>query len=304
MSNRKRASVTSQSARGALGTGGILDRIGKQFTPDEEGNVAVKEVPLKMIVANPYQPRQTFQEDSIKELGQSIQKHGFYGHLLVRQKGRRYELVYGERRLRAAQSIGMEKLPVQIRELEDAEMLEIAITENVQREDLHPVDEAQAYDRMRQELGCSIRDIADKIGKSKSYVATLLSVLRYPEITEAVRTADLPIRTAEELAKIDDEALRKDLLTQVLAGNLDRNDLIQRRQDALEKANQSAENPKPVVRNADVSKVIPTFKRTMRKLKKQPIGQLSAEEKPQAIAILKEIAAKANEMIIELADDI
>jgi len=224
--------------------------------------------------------------------------------LLVRQKGRRYELVYGERRLRAAQSIGMEKLPVQIRELEDAEMLEIAITENVQREDLHPVDEAQAYDRMRQELGCSIRDIADKIGKSKSYVATLLSVLRYPEITEAVRTADLPIRTAEELAKIDDEALRKDLLTQVLAGNLDRNDLIQRRQDALEKANQSAENPKPVVRNADVSKVIPTFKRTMRKLKKQPIGQLSAEEKPQAIAILKEIAAKANEMIIELADDI
>jgi ParB-like chromosome segregation protein Spo0J len=144
--------------------------------------------------------------------------------------GRRYQLAYGERRLRAAQIAGLTTLPIQVRELNDEQMLEISLTENIQREDLHPLDEARAYARLQEELGYSVREIAAKVGKGKSYVATLLSLLRYPDVEQAVRSAAIPVRTAEELAKIKNPDERRRLTNQVIAGNLDRQGLIDARQ--------------------------------------------------------------------------
>ena len=129
----------------------------------------------------------------------------------MRPHGREYQLAYGERRLRAAKLADLTAIPAQVRELSNNQMMEIALTENVLRENLHPVEEARGYLRLQETMGYSVRQIAERIGKSKSYVATLLSLLRYPDLEEAVRTADIPVRTAEELAKIEDATLRRAL---------------------------------------------------------------------------------------------
>ncbi len=109
--------------------------------------------------------------------------------------GRLYQLAYGERRLRAAKLAALQTVPAQVRDLSNHQMMEMALTENVLREDLHPIEEAQAYQQLQQTMGYSIRQIAERIGKSKSYVATLLSLLRFSDVADAVRTADIPVRT-------------------------------------------------------------------------------------------------------------
>lgn len=289
--SKKRARVTDENALATLGAGGILDRLGEELA--DVSAVEVQEVPIGLIKPNPFQPRQSFDEERLQELATSIQEHGFYGHLLVRKRGRWYQLAYGERRLRAAQLAALDTVPVQVRDLTDEQMLEISLTENIQREDLHPVDEAYAYDRLQTDLGYSVREIAAKIGKSKSYVATLLSILRYPDVEQAVRNADIPVRTAEELAKIDDIEERRRLINQVIAGNLDRDGVIAARKRRARTAT--------TVRSADSSQhAIPAFARAFRALDRQSAAQVPPEEREEAANLLKQIIERATALLEEM----
>ena len=287
MANR-RAQLTDESAKTALGGGGILDRIAEELAI-----VSIQEIPLTQIRPNPFQPRQVFPVATIEELAASIRTHGFYGHLLVRKQKRGYQLAYGERRLRAAKLAGLEAIPVQIRELSDKQMLEIALTENVLRENLPPVDEARGYRRLQEEMGYSVRDIAARIGKSSSYVGTLLSLIRYPDLEEAVRSADIPVRTAEELAKIEDAETRRHYIEQVIDGRLDRGKLIATRERGY---------PRATVRSADrqPGDVAAAISRAYRTLERQQSSQVRPTERAEAIRLLQQIIEQARHLLEEL----
>jgi ParB family transcriptional regulator, chromosome partitioning protein len=288
--NRKRAQVTDANAEATLGAGGILARIGVEMP--ETSPLEVHEVAIELVRPNPFQPRQVMDSEGLAELATSIREHGFFGHLLVREDGRWYQLAYGERRLRAAQLAGLKVVPIQVRPLTDEQMLEISITENVQREDLNPVDEAQAYARLQEMLGYTVREISDKIGKSKSYVATLLSILRHAEVADAVRNADIPVRTAEELTKIEDAEERRRLLDQVLAGNLDREGIIEARRKRTGRTS--------LVRNADNLRPVPAISRALRALDGQSVEEITPSERQKAVTLLNQLIQRATALLGEL----
>jgi len=138
------------------------------------------EVPVSAIAANPVQPRTVFNNERLQELSQSIAAHGVIQPLIVRRKGDRYELVAGERRWRAAEMAGLDKIPVVVQDLVDGELLEVSLIENIQREDLNPVEVAQAFDRLAREHGLSHDEIADRTGKNRTTVTNMLRLLRLP----------------------------------------------------------------------------------------------------------------------------
>jgi ParB family chromosome partitioning protein len=214
---RKRAAVSPESAQQALGTD-ILDRI---LEAEDLAELPVREVAVEQIDPNPYQTRQEFEEQGLQELATSIRVHGFYGHLVARQVDDRYQLAYGERRLRAAQRAGLTQLPLAVRELTDEQMMELAITENVLRKDLNPIEEAEAYQHLA-DLGYSLRQISEKVGKSAGHISMLLSLLKKEDVTETVRQEKVGIREAHEITKVEDPARRRELLDRAARGELDR----------------------------------------------------------------------------------
>ena len=149
--------------------------------------MSVRVVPIEMIRPSPFQPRHHFTEAELDALAQSIREKGILQPLLVRPvdaggagPGRGFELVAGERRWRAAQRVGLHEVPVTVRELADSEVLEIALVENLQREDLSALDEAEAYSRLMREFGRSQASLADAVGKSRSHVANTVRLLGLP----------------------------------------------------------------------------------------------------------------------------
>jgi len=143
---------------------------------------------LDQIDASPYQPRHEFNSEAITELAESIKEKGIIQPLLVRPKGDRYELVAGERRLRAALEAGLHEVPVIVRDYTDDEAMEIAIIENIQRENLNPVEEGEAYRMLQETRHLTTREIAERVGKSKSHVANYIKITKYENVKEAVRS--------------------------------------------------------------------------------------------------------------------
>src|SRR4051794_4780782 len=141
----------------------------------------IREIPLDHIEPNPQQPRLAFDETSLAELAASIREHGVLQPVLLRPLGsHRYQLIAGERRWRASRLAGVETVPAMVDEIDDETAMEIAIIENLQREDLSPLDEAAMYDRMIRDYGYSIRRLADKLGKDKGYVENRLRLADAP----------------------------------------------------------------------------------------------------------------------------
>ncbi|SET15023.1 chromosome partitioning protein, ParB family [Salinibacillus kushneri] len=155
------------------------------FFPDvdevDATDESVKEVPINQCRPNPYQPRKTFQADAIEELKESIIQHGILQPIILRKSIKGYEIVVGERRFRAAKEAGLETIPAVVRDLSDNQMMELALLENLQREDLTPIEEAQAYDRLINELGITQEILAQRLGKSRSHIANLVRLLSLPE---------------------------------------------------------------------------------------------------------------------------
>jgi ParB family transcriptional regulator, chromosome partitioning protein len=193
------------------------------LTPDSPTrSVGVRIVQIDHIEPNPEQPRLVFEPDALNELASSIREHGVLQPILVRPLGpNTYQIVAGERRWRASRLAGLETIPALIEEIDDDTALEIAIIENLQREDLTPLDEAAMYDRMVHEHGYSIRKLADKLGKDKGYLENRLRLADAPpEIRELVSLRKDSLSHAYELMKVEDPKKRRRLAEQVARGEL------------------------------------------------------------------------------------
>lgn len=172
------------SKKGGLGKGlGAI--FGENTSPAvekaQEPASAAQELIIKNIAANPYQPRCNFDEEKLQELAASIKEFGVVQPVVVRKKGRSYELVAGERRLRAAGLAGLTKVPAIVKDYDDAKMMEIALIENIQRHDLNPIEEAQGLRRLMQEFKLTQEQTAEKVGRSRSAVTNILRLLNLPE---------------------------------------------------------------------------------------------------------------------------
>lgn len=176
------------SKKGGLGKGlGAI--FGENTSPAvekaQEPASAAQELLIKNIAANPYQPRCNFDEEKLQELAASIKEFGVVQPVVVRKKGRSYELVAGERRLRAAGLAGLTKVPAIVKDYDDAKMMEIALIENIQRHDLNPIEEAQGLRRLMQEFKLTQEQTAEKVGRSRSAVTNILRLLNLPEQVQA-----------------------------------------------------------------------------------------------------------------------
>jgi ParB family chromosome partitioning protein len=185
-------------------------------------SVGVRIIPLERIEPNPQQPRLAFNEETLLELASSVKEHGVLQPILVRPlEGNRYQLIAGERRWRASKLAGLETIPALIEDIDDDTALEIAIIENLQREDISPLDEAAMFDRMVHEHGYSIRKLADKLGKDKGYLENRLRLADAPpEVRELVSLRKDTLSHAYELMKVEDPKKRRRLAEQVAAGQL------------------------------------------------------------------------------------
>jgi ParB/RepB/Spo0J family partition protein len=185
-------------------------------------SVGVRVIPVDRITPNPDQPRMVFDEDALHELSASIREHGVLQPILVRPLGEnRYQLIAGERRWRASREAGHATIPALVEEIDDDTALEIAIIENLQREDLNPLEEATMYDRMIRDHGYSIRKLADKLGKDKGYLENRLRLADAPdEIRELVSLRKDTLSHAYELLKVADPKKRRKLAAQVASGEL------------------------------------------------------------------------------------
>jgi ParB/RepB/Spo0J family partition protein len=193
------------------------------LTPDSPTrSVGVRIVPVDHIDPNPKQPRVLFEEAALEELASSIREHGVLQPILVRPIGpNRYQIVAGERRWRASRLAGLLSIPALIEDIDDETALEISIIENLQREDLTPLDEAAMYDRMVHEHGYSIRKLAEKLGKDKGYLENRLRLAGAPaEIRELVSLRKDSLSHAYELMKVEDPKKRRRLTEQVARGEL------------------------------------------------------------------------------------
>ncbi len=152
---------------------------GQTLESDISGNL--KEIKISEITLNPTQPRKTFSEDSIRELAETIKTHGVIQPIVVKRVNDVYQLISGERRLRACKMAGFVKIPVVVKNYSDAEVMEAAIIENIHREDLNPIDEALAYQAMIDKLSLKVSDVAQRIGKNRTTVANLIRLLQLPE---------------------------------------------------------------------------------------------------------------------------
>ena len=179
----------------------------------------VQIVPIEKVGPNPRQPRRQFNDERLAELAHSIREKGIIEPLIVRQvEGEEFELIAGERRLRAAQLAGLEEVPVLLRRSADRESLEIALIENLQREDLNPVDEARAYLRLSEEFGRTHAEISQEVGKDRTTVTNLLRILRLPQgVLDDVSRGTLSVGHARVLLGVEDPGRQADLALRMVA---------------------------------------------------------------------------------------
>ena len=196
------------------------------ITSEVDKNKILQVLP-DQIKSNPMQPRKDFSRESLKELVESIKQYGIIQPLIVTQKNDQYELIAGERRLRAAQIIGLEKVPVIVRDAEEQEKLELALIENIQRTDLNPVELALAYRKLIDEFNLSQEEMAKRVGKARSSVTNILRVLNLPEeIQLALIDRKISEGHAKILAGLDSEAKQIVLFKKIIRNHLSIEDVI------------------------------------------------------------------------------
>jgi len=210
--------------------------------PFQQEDGAVADIEVSRIESNPLQPRRDFPSESLQELTASIARDGMLQPLVVRSKGRGYQLVVGERRLRAAKMAGLERVPAKIfAELDDNRMLELALVENLQREDLNPIDLANGLQELIDRFEFTQEQVAEKIGKQRATVANLLRLLKLPkEIQESVRSGDLSMGHARALLAVEDPKVQRVLFRQTLARKLS----VRRIEQLIQKIGAESVQPK------------------------------------------------------------
>jgi len=207
----------------------------------------VASLPIDALFPNPYQPRTSFAEESLTDLSRSIQEIGVIQPLIVRQAvGGHYEIVAGERRWRAAKMAGLTKIPAVVRALSDSESLEIALIENVQREDLNPLDTAEAYDTLIKKFSYTHEALAQRIGKDRTNITNYLRLLKLPDpIKEDLRTERLSMGHARTLLALDDLSLQLNLSKKIVKRRLSVRELERIVQNYRKKQSPVVDTPRP-----------------------------------------------------------
>lgn len=194
------------------------------FIPEEYGilkDERLADVPIGQVKPNPAQPRKRFDEAAIAELASSIKSSGVLQPIVVVPEGDHYKIIIGERRWRAAQSAGLQKVPVLIRNIPKSQQVEISLVENLQREDLNPIEVAQAYERLIAEMGLTQQEIADKVGRDRSSVANTLRLLKLPpDVQEKLAANKISMGHARALLALEDPGRQSSLAKQIVAKNL------------------------------------------------------------------------------------
>jgi ParB family chromosome partitioning protein len=199
---------------------------------------SIAEIPISQIIANPFQPRTDFDEEALNELSESIKIHGIIQPITVRKIGyEKYELISGERRTRASISAGLSKIPAYIRLANDQQMLEMALIENIQRENLNSIEVALSYKRLLDECGLKQEELGDRVGKKRSTVNNYLRLLKLPdEIQLAIKQGDLMMGHARALVNVENTELQLSIFKAAVNGSLSVRqveDLVRNEKEAL-----------------------------------------------------------------------
>jgi len=195
----------------------LLGKGGQPAAIELDPQDTVQELPLTELVANQFQPRTVFDGDRIEELAVTIEEHGLLQPIVVRKQGTGYEIIAGERRYRAVRSLGWETIPAIVKEMTDETTASLALIENLQREDLTPIEEAEAYERLLALQDITQEVLARKLGRSQSTIANKLRLLRLPtDVREALKQRTITERHARALLPLKDEALQVTVLAEIL----------------------------------------------------------------------------------------
>ena len=187
-------------------------------TPEPDLAGATTDLPIESIGPNPNQPRKAFDDKTLHELSESLRQSGVLQPVVVRRLGQGYQLIVGERRWRAAKMAGLTHIPALIREATDAECLELALVENLLREDLNPMEEAEAYQRLLAEFGWTQEELAHRVGRDRSSIANCLRLLKLPELIQAdLRAGRLTMGHARALLSLTSPADQLKLREEILA---------------------------------------------------------------------------------------
>lgn len=182
-----------------------MDEIEKQIY-EETSNEEIVEIDIKELRPNPYQPRQVFDEEALRELSLSIKEHGVFQPIIVKKSIKGYEIIAGERRYRASKMAGLSKIPAIIRTFTDEQMMEIALLENLQRENLNAIEEAKAYQSLIKNLDLTQEELSRRVGKSRSHITNMLGLLRLPkEVQTMINDKKLSMGHARVLSKLENE---------------------------------------------------------------------------------------------------
>jgi ParB family chromosome partitioning protein len=226
-----------------------------------------QDIAVDLIEPNPFQARQSFTD--LEELAEAIRQQGFTSRLRVRQNPTRpgfFQLVYGERRLRAARLAGLDVVPCDVADHTDDELIEVGLAENIQRNDLAPLEAAQAFQTLIAQRGYSIRRLAERLGKDKSYVEDRLKLLQVPEdVQQMVEQRPDALRAAREIARLDSPAQRQPLIAGVVAGDLTTADVREIvRESATPAPGRHAAGAKPPAPAPDARQIVERDARTLR----------------------------------------
>lgn len=192
------------------------EQIIKEASKDE-----IVELPLQELRSNPYQPRKNFDEQALKELAESIKEHGVFQPIIAKKSIKGYEIIAGERRVKASQLLGLETIPAILRDFSDVEMMEVALLENLQRENLNALEEATAYRKLLEELKITQEELAKRLGKSRSYITNMLGLLGLPEMVKTMIIDNrISMSHARVLSKIEDNEKVLALANKIIRENL------------------------------------------------------------------------------------
>ena len=199
------------------------------------------ELELDSIVPGPMQPRTEFDDESLGHLAESIKAHGIVQPVLVRRVGDHYELVAGERRWRAAKLAGLRTIPAVIKDIADKDLLEVALIENVQREDLNPIEEAQAYSKLIETVGLTQEALAERVGRDRSYITNYLRLLKLPEdIQQLVKQKRISTGHARTLLALQHVDLQRLVARQIISNDLS----VRATEDIVRKRTERAATPR------------------------------------------------------------
>ncbi len=182
-------------------------------TPKEE----IEKVKLSELRSNPYQPRQVFDQEALNELAASIKEFGVIQPIIIKKSIKGYEIIAGERRVKASQLAGLEEIPAIIRDFTDEEMMEIALLENLQRENLNPIEESRAYKKLIDALHLTQEELAKRLGKSRSYITNMIGLQNLPStIQDKISENKISMGHARVLSKLENEQQQEELLTKIV----------------------------------------------------------------------------------------